>query len=155
MISSGFPERVAILSEGVASGILLGRWDAIWLSIDNGEAGSGGLFDELPDAWCSVVHSWCLGSLPVARGITGVGAETVEEIGSFFLKNVIISAACAANAAFFLFPSWASQHCAFPMWLTKFDFPPPQAYERERPYDELESEVDALCAVCPNHAPTS
>ena len=106
----------------------------------------------------SVVETLEMSQKLVVRPIEWISthsAETVEEIGSFFLKNVIISAACAANAAFFLFPSWTSQHCAFPMWLTKFDFPPPQAYERERPYDELESEVDALCAVCPNHAPTS
>ena len=32
---------------------------------------------------------------------------------------------------------------------------PAGAYERERPYDELESEVDALHVVHPNHAPTS
>src|SRR5260370_39225436 len=104
MNSFGFPVRAAMLSEGIASGMVFGRWDAILWSIDKGDRVSGGLFDGMGDAWCSIVHSWSLGGFLLAWEVTAVGRETVEQMGSCFLKNDVINAACAANPAFFSLP---------------------------------------------------
>src|SRR5260370_33827899 len=99
MISFGSPVRAAMLSEGMASGMVCGSWDAILWSIDKGDRDSGGLFDGMDEAWCSVVHSWSLGGSLLAWEVTAVGREIVEWMGSCFLKNDVINVACAANPA--------------------------------------------------------